>query len=148
MRGVFSVSSAAASLEHWLCSVQHSDKSVLNSPASFSTSIVIGQQPDTFSSLLHNTMLAQIPLQWPIQLLIFLMSYLMTLYAPQCSSKYSPFDRYIHSSSFTFMLQTLWSSKSFRDLHAQLAFESHSLAGILLKSLGADTHMLENIFIV
>lgn len=53
--------------------------------------------------------------------LFFLMSCLVTLHAFQCSYRYKPFDRYIHSSSVSFMLQTLYSSKSFSDLHAQLA---------------------------
>ena len=77
------------------------------------------------------------------------MSCLVTLHAHQCSYRYPPFDRYIHSSSFIFMLQTLGSSKSFSDLHAQFAFNSTQTGWFfLLEWLGADTHMLEDIFVV
>lgn len=132
-----------------LCTT-HGDTSVFNSPASFSTSVVIPQQSDTLSSSLHNTAPAQFPLQWPIQLTSHFSDVLPGDPAcPPVLLQVSTFWKiYIQSIIYFYVADSLLFKVLYRSSHSVCIWLNTVWLVFLLQSLGANTHMFEGIFVV
>lgn len=149
-RGMLSVSNAASS-EHGLHSAQHRETSPYPVCQFLPALLFLYVSSLTPSHPCHSAKhLPKFPCDEQLSYLFILLMSSQQHGDPACPPVLLqlPTFWYLCGLSFTFMLQTLCSSKSFLDLGVQLVFDSTQPGCFLLDSLGADTHMLKNSFVV